>query len=63
MDHTLTSPCSYMGKIATEPAKEKHQLPLGCKMSVRLRKDQNDKASKATSGRTEEFSKKVQVII
>ena len=32
-----------MGKIA---AKEKHQVPPGCKMSVRLRKDQTDKASK-----------------
>ena len=46
-----------MCKIAAETVKEKFELPPGCEMLVRLRKDQIDKASKDTSGRfAAEFS-------
>ena len=51
MEHPPLSQCSYMGKTAPESISEKFELPPGCEMSVRLRKDQIDKASKDTSGR------------
>ena len=47
----MGSKIAYMGKIAAEPVKEIFELPPGCEMSVRFRKDQIDKASKDTSGR------------
>ena len=47
------SPEPYMSKIQ----EEKLDLPVGCEMSVRLRKDQIDKAAKDTSTRfSEDFS-------
>ena len=51
MEHPPSSQCLYMCKIAAETVKEKFELPPGCEMLVRLRKDQIDKASKDTSGR------------
>ena len=50
--NSSTSNCPYLGK-SSQPSKEifGQQLPPGCEMSVRLRKDQIDKASKDHSGR------------
>jgi hypothetical protein len=39
-----------MGKTAAEPAKEWYELHPGWEMSVRLRKDQIDKASRILQG-------------
>jgi hypothetical protein len=39
-----------MGKTAAEPAKEGYELYPGWEMSLRLRKDQIDKASRILQG-------------
>jgi len=57
MELSFPSQCPFMSSIKTDPPRERSQLPPGCEMSVRLRKDQIDKASKDHSARfPENFS-------